>query len=285
MGLSSDLVGRFHQTRVSELVKRTPGASQAAARWWRATQSKLFWNALGALPPPLVEESQTDSVGRVRIPTLEAIHLRDESVIAAGDLLREEMAAWCSTSKFDSLGYQDVYAQVLAHMRPEVGRLLEIGIGINDPTVPSGMHAGHLPGASLRGWSHYLPFFEIHGADIDERALVDTDLYTTHKVDQRQPGTLAALALELGSPLHVVIDDGLHTPEANANCVAAFLPLLSPSGIMVVEDILPEFDFLWEELPSKLSSDYAVAFYPSRILRQHRRVGSECGLAVFYRRR
>jgi hypothetical protein len=265
------------------LVKRTPGVNRIAGAWWRRVQTRAFEDALRSLPLPVIPFPAGALQEKVDVPTPEEIANRNPETIDAGDKFSTEMSAWCSTSKFVSLGYQDVYGRILSHFRTGPCRVLEVGIGVNDPTVPSGMHAGHAPGSSLRGWSHYLKDSEVHGADIDVRTLIDTDRYVTHRVDQRDLLSLLELGSLLTAPIDLAIDDGLHTPEANGKTVAALLPLISPHGIMIVEDILPEFDFLWESLPVWLNDAYHVTFYPSRILRQERPPGSESGIAVFTR--
>ena len=274
VGLSAYLTKRFHQTRLSAAVRGLPLARSLAAAWWRRSQTAAFQRAFDELGPPVIAGEA------IPITLPQAGDLR---AYGPGDAFTDEMFRWCRTSKFKFLGYQDVYARVLSHIRGRSVRLLEVGVGVADPRAPSGMQNNHLAGASLTGWAHYLAGSEIHGADVDRRVLVDTDLYRTHYVDQRDPTTLGRLARELGPPLDVVIDDGLHIPEANANTVAAFLPLLSPDGVLVVEDILPEFDFLWHNLALRLRPEYRMRFYPSTALRQERNPGELTGMAVFAR--
>ena len=62
------------------------------------------------------------------------------------------------------------------------------------------------------------------------------------------------------------------------------MPLISPAGVMVIEDIQPRFDALWEEFVEGLRTEYAGVYYPSRILRQYRDPGSAGGMAVITRR-
>ncbi|MCH9732250.1 MAG: class I SAM-dependent methyltransferase [Actinomycetia bacterium] len=209
----------------------------------------------------------------------------------AGEEFSREMGQWCSTSKFlsyttrpDSLGYQDIYAQILRNLRGHDVRILEIGMGINDPTVKSGMSVDHRPGASLSGWFGYFPGAEIHGADVDRRCLIDTDQYKTHFADQLDPESLYDLASKLPGGLDIMVDDGLHTPEANVNVMAAFLPLLKPHGVMVIEDIVPDFDLLWFSASDYLPKDYRIDYFPSSVLRQFRARGGEGGLAVITRK-
>lgn len=186
---------------------------------------------------------------------------------------------WCETSKFVSLGYQDVYARVLRHLRSTPVRVLEIGIGVNDPFAASGMSTQHLPGASLIGWSNYFREAELFGADVDRRVLGTNPYYKAHWVDQRNPESLYALAEMIGAPLDLIVDDGLHTAEANGNALAALLPLLSSRGVMVIEDILPEYNELWERVSDWLRPEYQVRFFPGYVLRSDRLEG----MAVFWR--
>jgi hypothetical protein len=181
------------------------------------------------------------------------------------------------------MGYQDVYARALRHLRGRPIRLLEVGLGVNDPRAASGMSRDHLPGASLTAWSKYFEGCEAHGADVDPGVLVDTELYQTHWVDQRDDESLRHLAATVGSPIHLVVDDGLHTPMANARTVGAMLPSISRDGVLVVEDVLEEFGFLWRELCARLRSEYLLTYYPAAILRQNRKPREEGGMAVFTR--
>jgi hypothetical protein len=274
VGLSASVTRRFHQTPSSAYVRRVPLVSSLAAAWWHRSQAAAFRRAFDELGPPVIAGEAVP----ISLP-----QTNDLRAYGLGDAFTEEMFQCCRTSKFKVLGYQDVYARVLSHIRGRNVRLLEVGIGVADPHAPSGMSRNHRAGASLTGWAHYFAGSEIHGADVDRRALVDTDLYRTHYVDQRDPTTLKGLGRELGAPLDVVIDDGLHTPEANANTVSAFLPLLRPDGVLVVEDILPEFDFLWHDIGLRLRPGYRMRFYPSTALRQERGPGGQAGIAVFAR--
>ena len=189
------------------------------------------------------------------------------------------MTNWCETSKFVSLGYQDVYARVLRHLRATSVRVLEIGIGVNDPSAASGMSTQHLPGASLMGWANYFGEAEVFGADVDRRVLSANHYYKAYWVDQRNSESIYALAETVGAPLDLIVDDGLHTAEANGNTLAALLPLLSSRGVMVIEDILPEYNELWERVSDWLRPEYQARFFPGYVLRSDRLEG----MAVFWR--
>ena len=290
MSLSRYLMHRIHQTRVSAALKKLPPAAYLAGAWWKRTQSDYFKNVCSTVCPPASVAQQND-LPSVTIPSLHDVVAKLPEFVSEGEEFSRRMAEFCSTTKFQSyssapgsLGYQDIYAQILKHIvgRPNV-RILEIGIGVNDPTAKSGMSRAHRPGASLNGWCGYFPGADVHGADVDRRCLIDTDKYKTHFADQLNPQTLLALADQLGGDFDLIVDDGLHTPEANANVIATLLPRIKPSGIMVIEDILPTFDFLWVEAQKYLQDSYRLDFFPSSVLRQHREPGGEAGIAVISR--
>lgn len=276
--LSGWLRHNLHQTRLSRTLRRIPGVGALAERWWLISQGSALKQAMSSLGRPVLEAP--GFLPEVDLPALAEVAEHDPKTVDLGDAFSAEMGTWCNTSKFQTLGYQDVYARVVAHLRSLSPRVLEVGIGVNDPTSPSGMEATHRPGASLIGWFHYFHGSEVHGADIDRRVLIDTDEYTTHWVDQRDEQSLRNLASAIGAPIDLIVDDGLHTPEANGLTVMALLPYLAPQGVFIVEDILPEYDALWLRADRWLPPDYGIAFYPGNALRGDR----DEGLAVLWRR-
>ena len=290
MELTRDVMNRLHQTGVSAALRKLPMASHAAEGWWFHTQSKYFKNVCSGMGLPAASADLGPKSMVAEVPSLADAVAKLPDFVTSGERFSQEMAQWCNTSKFlsytmrkDSCGYQDIYAQILKNLRGRAMRILEIGIGVNDPTVKSGMAFSHRTGASLSGWCGYFPGAEVHGADVDRRCLVDSDKYRTHFADQLDADSLQSLAKELGGEFDLVVDDGLHTPEANANVIAAFLPLLKPHGILVVEDILAEFDALWFAAPAYLPKGYRLDYFPSAVLRQFRGFRGRVGMAVITR--
>jgi len=285
-------MNRLHQTEVSAALRKSATASYVAQRMWNRTQSACLRDVCSRIGPPADSGNAAvgSSAAAIDVPDLGTVVAKLPDFVLAGEEFSREMAQWCSTSKFlsvtlrpDSCGYQDIYGQILKKLRGTDLRLLEIGIGINDPAAKSGMSVDHRPGASLAGWCNYFPGAEVHGADVDRRCLIDTDQYRTHFVDQLDPQSLQRLARELGGGFDLVVDDGLHTPEANANVMAAFLPLLKPHGIMVIEDILLDFEPLWSGAAKYLPRGYRLDYFPSSVLRQSRGTRREVGIAVLTR--
>lgn len=293
MTVTRYIAHRLHQTSVSRFVRNSPVLNLYAERWWVRLHSRALLSRIRSLkslshssPAGLGGEQSVPSV-----PTLQDAVAKLPAYVTAGEEFSAEMAQYCCTSKFlsitalrHSLGYQDIYAHVLRHLRGRPVKVLEIGIGVNDPSAPSGMPRGHVPGASLAGWSRYFPGSEIHGADIDPRCMHASADYTTHIADQRDAESLRRLAESLGGGFDLVVDDGLHTPEANGNVIATFLPLLAPTGVMVIEDISPEFDELWFEAEDQIPAPYRLTYFPSTVLRQYRGRRTSAGIAVIVHR-
>lgn len=135
--------------------------------------------------------------------------------------------------------------------------ILEIGLGSNNLNVPSNMGIHGKPGASLFAFEEYLGNrARIIGADVDEKILFQTQNIETYFVDQLKIETLQNLA-DKSEGYDLVIDDGLHTYEANINTLSIFLSKLNSKGFLVIEDIssLPENLLLWHVLSNNLEKE------------------------------
>lgn len=267
MSTPSWVMSTFHQTRLSRAVKGIPVVKKMAWTWWMRQQRIAFFEAFRQLGQP------NSDFTHATVPALDFAPSR------TGDAFADFMRANSTSPKFYSLGYQDVYGPICDQIEGPSVRILEIGIGVNDPSVPSGMPASHQPGASLRGWLKRFPAATVHGADVDLRALVTDGTYSVHYVDQRSNESLGALADDLGPGFDLIVDDGLHTAEANALTATNLLPLLRPGGFLVVEDILPQYWEFWDSLLLDLPPAFSLRFIRGTELRS----GANSGIAVFHR--
>jgi len=135
------------------------------------------------------------------------------------------------------------YAPVYAHIINQWGghqdlRILEIGLGTNDPDLISTMGVTGKPGASVRAFAEYLPQVLCFGADIDSKTLFIEDRIRTARVDQLDQSSFATMAATLGcDQFDLIIDDGLHSVEANINTLRFALSHIRPGGWVVIEDI------------------------------------------------
>jgi hypothetical protein len=117
----------------------------------------------------------------------------------------------------------------------KIKSLLEIDLGSNNLDVRSNMGKGGKPGASLRTFRDYLKI-HIYGADVDRRILFKEDNISTFYIDQLNVNSIKDLKKNIPK-LDLIIDDGLHQPDANLNVVIELMDHLNPGGILIIEDI------------------------------------------------
>jgi SAM-dependent methyltransferase len=168
--------------------------------------------------------------------------------------------------------YTPVYSALFKERCNQAVRLFELGLGSNNLDVPSNMGVFGLPGASLRGWRELFPHGLVYGADIDRRVLFQEDRIKTFYCDQRDPSSIRALWSypDLQDGADIIIEDGLHTFEANVAFLEASLQHLRPGGIYVTEDIMWEDVAEWyDRLETTYSKQYptyefAVVAFPDR---------------------
>jgi len=154
-----------------------------------------------------------------------------------------------------SNGYHNVYGPILKK-RDEITGILEIGLGTNNIDVVSNMALWGTPGASLRAFREFLKSANIFGADIDRRILFEEERIETFFVDQTDAATFAELGKSLPSDLDLVIDDGLHSPNANIATLTFGLSKIKIGAWVVVEDIAPEATPVWELVAALLPVNY-----------------------------
>jgi hypothetical protein len=135
--------------------------------------------------------------------------------------------------------YYHVYNWIFDALgRSRALRVLEIGLGTNNPGLVSTMGVAGVPGASLRAFRDFLPNAEIFGADIDREILFQEDRIRTAVVDQLKPASFEQMANALGcDDFDLVIDDGLHAPDANLNTLHFALSRMRIGCWAVIEDI------------------------------------------------
>ena len=121
----------------------------------------------------------------------------------------------------------------------KINSLFEIGLGTNNVNLRSNMGIDGKPGASLRAFRDYLNV-KIYGADIDKEILFQEDNIETYFIDQLDIETIKNLKNTIPK-CDLIIDDGLHQPDANLNIIYNLLDHLNENGILSIEDIEPDF--------------------------------------------
>lgn len=151
--------------------------------------------------------------------------------------------------------YHHVYGRILS-VPNQVKTILEIGLGTNNIDVVSNMGETGKPGASLRAFRDFAPQAKVFGADIDKRILFEEDRIQTFWVDQTDLSSFNQLSQEVSDEADLIIDDGLHSPNANIAVIHFALKKIRIGGWVVVEDILEEALPVWRVISALLPSTY-----------------------------
>jgi len=213
-----------------------------------------------------------DSLGLPSMQVIQIESLAKDEITRAASLSLKECFDRHGSDKSTLHDYHWLYGSILQN--PDAVRsILEIGLGTNDPSVPSSMGVEGKPGASLRAWRDYCRQASIYGADIDRKILFQEERIATYFVDQTDQLSFASLSSNLPESFDLIIDDGLHAVDANIQTLAFALQRLKPLGWVVIEDIAIASQPLWQLVAALLPSTFQSCFIIAK---------SGCLFAVHY---
>lgn len=155
-----------------------------------------------------------------------------------------------------SHGYERIYSKFFeSNMDKQVVNLLEIGIGTNAHGLISSMGRNGKPGASLLTFAEVDPRINVTGADIDRNILFSANRVRCSYINQTELKTYYDLASEAGiDNFDYIIDDGLHSTEANLNSLIFAQSHLAPGGYLIIEDIPDKSLPVWNVVLEIMSS-------------------------------
>jgi len=188
----------------------------------------------------------------------EVLNIRDFPASAEERQAAGEFKKYCDRHGSDKANFHDyhyLYGPLLKR-REEITGVFEVGLGTNNVDVASNMGAAGRPGASLRAFREFLKNAKIYGADIDKRILFQEERIETFYVDQTDPTTFSNLDSRIPGDLDLVIDDGLHSPDANIATLAFGLAKIRAGGWVAVEDIGPGATPVWEVVSALLPDNF-----------------------------
>lgn len=136
--------------------------------------------------------------------------------------------------------YTHIYSALFHPVRMEPIRLFELGIGSNNPTIRSNMGVQGRPAASLKAWRDFFQKGFIFGADIDVFCLMTEHRLKTYYCDQTNPDIIQKMWSHdplLADEFDILIEDGLHTFEANVCFFENSCHKLKKGGVYIIEDI------------------------------------------------
>jgi len=174
--------------------------------------------------------SQLVDLNENRLKTLQIPETRDKEVLQL-----EKLFNLYGSDKSFGHDYHKVYGQLLE--RKKVKKVLEIGIGSVDSSIPSNIRGGGKPRASLRAFRDFYPEASVFGLDIDPKLVFEEERIQTLFVNQRDFKSMSNAAEIIGRDFDLMIDDGLHSLVSSLNSLNLFLRLIRIGGYAVVEDI------------------------------------------------
>jgi SAM-dependent methyltransferase len=218
------------------LVRRalSPRMVQSLRFWWWSLSSYFPRRATSLFAR---RTPQVRGFGTAHVPSNLEKQLQNVNVLAPTDMCRVMTKYGSDKGRLNN--YTPVYSALFKERREQPLRIFELGLGTNNPEAPSNMGVFGAPGASLRGWRELFPKAAIYGADIDRAILFQEDRIMTFYCDQLDRLSVRELwsRPEVQDGVDIIIEDGLHTFEANISFLEASLNYLRPGGIYVAEDI------------------------------------------------
>ena len=167
------------------------------------------------------------------------------------------------SDKASTHNYYLLYASIF-NSNKNINKIFEIGLGTNNTDIVSTMGKKGFPGASLRAFRDYNQNALIYGADFDSRILFQEKRIKTFFVDQTEPNSFEGLSQKIGDNFDLMIDDGLHSPNANLHSLNFFFPLLKVGGYAIIEDVNFLTADLWKVVSSILEKNYLSAFIKTK---------------------
>lgn len=162
------------------------------------------------------------------------------------------------SDKSDKL-HSFVYFYIFENFK--INSIFEIGLGTNNIKIRSNMGIDGKPGASLRAFRDFLDI-KVYGADIDKNILFQEKNIETFYIDQLDRNSIKNIR-NLIPKVDLIIDDGLHQPDANLNSIIDLLEHLNPKGILVIEDIGQNFLYIFKII----GKIYNINYYNSKIIK------------------
>lgn len=174
-----------------------------------------------------------------------------------------ELFSKYGSDKSKAHNYHFVYGEILKESK-SIKKIFEIGLGTNNRDVFSSMGRKGRPGASLRAFRDAYKSAQIIGVDYDKRILFSEERIKSFFVDQTDFNTFNQISDEIGDNFDLMIDDGLHSPNANLHSLKFFIKRLKIGGYAVIEDISIHSKGIWDITTALLPSNFNGALIKTK---------------------
>ena len=222
-------------------------------------RAELTMQCINQVIPALLDICQSEDHNGFSVILLDEIAEKYQLPSENKELLSKVFNSYGS-DKASTHDYYAIYSE-LFEKPAEVQKVFEIGLGTNNTDIVSTMGKSGIPGASLRAFRDYFTNAQVFGADFDKRILFEEERIKTFFVDQTDIGTFLDLSNKIGEGFDLMIDDGLHAPNANLHSLKFFLPRIRVGGYAIIEDICPKTKEIWKLVSKVLGQNYSSAFF------------------------
>ena len=175
-----------------------------------------------------------------------------------------ELFEYYGSDKSVTHDYHKLYGEILSNF-DSIEKIFEIGLGTNNLDVVSSMGRKGKPGASLRAFRDACTSAQIIGADFDKRILFSEERINCFFVDQTDLNTFNQLTDKIGDNYDLMIDDGLHAPNANLHSLNFFLSKIKIGGYAVIEDISSNSKEIWKLTSALLPLNFNGALIKTKL--------------------
>lgn len=173
---------------------------------------------------------------RIDLPQIEIYDAKKETELS--NCIKNLFNKYGSDKSY-SHDYHLFYAEVFEKL-PQTTPLniLEIGLGSQNPAIPSRMSGQFSIGSSLRAYREFFPNANIFGGDIDKDILFTEDRINTSYVNQLDIDSFEEMQKQFNYPIFdLIIEDGLHSFVASLNTLNFALQYTKNNSIIVLEDL------------------------------------------------
>ncbi len=193
-------------------------------------------------PSALLRVSKALYSSEIRKPIHASECLINEKIISNAMRL-DELFKTFGSDKSKNHKYHFIYGMIFANFLTSP-KILEIGLGSQNPNIPSHMSSNFEPGGSLMAFQNFFPKAIVHGADIDQT--ISSNHFKIFHIDQTKPETFSKIDNEGEETYDLIIDDGFHSPDANLFTLEFALSKISNNGVIIIEDISIHALEIWE---------------------------------------
>jgi hypothetical protein len=239
---------------------QTPHLVWASHASWYGSEPKFGNVLISQTPPTLIDSAEFRAADELFAVSARfyghnpLLHAQLRVLVPLHSYFADHATPMCQNFLFHgsdkALGWHNygyVYNFLLGRMNGRIKNILEIGIGTNNLDMPSTMGATGVPGASLRAWRENFSLAQIVGADVDDRILFQEGAIETFWVDQTHPEAIAQLFANIGPRrFDLIVDDGLHTFEANRTLMDGAYRHLVADGLYIIEDVADHTIEAWD---------------------------------------